>query len=402
MEAPTIEQSLNMLPGLEALAKSGRSSVGDIANLSSIYFTLGMPEKCLPLSQMCYDAAPGDALISLNHGMLLKDLGRHAESVLACQHAYMLQDQEPYIQLAYAEGLLRAGFWRQAWPIYDKCRPTQAGAAKYLGLPAEIKEWAGENDGTVLLINEGGTGDRLSYARWLPELSERGIDWRFYPFTELMSFYQRVLPPERLIKDGDQIVAKYWTTPFSLPAKLNVIPAEIPPPLNYSADGQHITKFKIQRTDKLPIVGLVWRAAELFQGGRTVRSLTEAQAMRLVCWTHDKANWVNLVWGAHQGKRLPAPVENIEFITWSDTAGLIATLDAIVTVDTGTFHLAAAMGKPCILLLSANSDWKYLMSGNTQWYPDVKVYRNKGYGFEDAISRLIGDIRKGLFEWDKL
>src|SRR5256886_4371731 len=44
-------------------------------------------------------------------------------------------------------------------------------------------------DGHVLLvINEGGTGDRISYARWLPELTKRGINWRFYPYDVLFPF----------------------------------------------------------------------------------------------------------------------------------------------------------------------------------------------------------------------
>jgi len=93
-------------------------------------------------------------------------------------------------------------------------------------LPQNVQEWMGEKlpEGHVLLvINEGGTGDRISYARWLPELTKLGINWRFYPYGELFPFFERIFLGEKLVADGQDMQPNptHWCTTFSLPAKSN-------------------------------------------------------------------------------------------------------------------------------------------------------------------------------------
>src|SRR5271166_95290 len=324
----------------------------NVAELAATYFTLGDSAKALPLAQFAWDHVK-DPNIGINLALILKDLGRHEESFRVIEHAYQLNPDDFYIRLGYGEGMLKAGFWKQAWPIYDNARPTQQGAAMDLSIPHTCKEWNGEDisgKGKLLVINEGGTGDRISYARWLPTLTDMGIDWIFYPYSALQSFFERIFPPERLVKDGEQIIPDpvYWTTSFALPAKLGATPGTIPPPLKLTATPENIEKYKFTRTDKLPIVGICYEAAEMHQGGRKVRSLTEGEAMRLVCMTGDWAHWIRL----KRGVKVPYPGGNIPFETWEDTVGLIHNLDGVVTVDTAIMHLAGAMVKPMAVPLS--------------------------------------------------
>ena len=334
----------------------------------------------------------------MNLGLIYKELGRHPESIRCIEQAYWMNPTDNYIRLGYAEGLLKAGFWKQAWPLYAHARPTQQGAHDDLSLPPEVQEWqAGSlpQGAKVIIINEGGTGDRISYARFLPELTRRGVDWVFYPYDELFPFFERIFPRERLIKDGDAIVATHWTTTFSLPAVLDVGPNEIPNPLPITALPEKIAKYKPNRGDNLPVVGLCWSAAEMFQGGRKVRSMSEGQAMRLVCSILDKAHIVNLQYGV----KMPAPVVNLKIENWEDTAGLLANLDGVITVDTGLMHLAGAMRKPMATILSGNSCWKFLnrKKDNCPWYPSARLFRNDGAGFEQAIDKLILAIRNENF-----
>jgi len=121
--------------------------------------------------------------------------------------------------------------------------------------------------------------------------------------------------------------------------------------------------------------------------------MTEGQAMRLVCMTGDLVHWVNL----QHDTVVPFPVTSLPFKTWEDTAGLMANLDAIVTVDTGVLHLAGALNKPIFALLSGNSCWKFLKTGKKlPLYPSATFYRNPGRGFEDVITELVKDIRSGI------
>jgi tetratricopeptide (TPR) repeat protein len=363
-----------------------------LADLAAVYFTLERTEQALPLAQAAWNKNKNPS-IGMNLALILKDLGRHDDSVRVVEESYYLNPDDSYVRMGYAEGLLKAGFWKQAWPLYDNSRPTQQGASLDLRLPGNVHEWNGETlpEGhELLVISEGGTGDRFLYARWLPELTKRSINWKFYPYSELFSFFERIFPRERLVADGEQTDPTHWATAFSLPAKLDISPTELPPPLRFTATSEAIEKHRIQRPDKLPVVGLCYAAAEKFQGDRKVRSLTEGQAMRLVCMTANQIHWVSLQYGTV----MPFPVINFNLKTWEDTAGLIKNLDAVVTVDTGVLHLAGGMGVPIACLLSANSCWKYLRKGKKlPLYPTATFYRNQVRGLEDAITELIFAIR---------
>ncbi len=395
MEVMSKDFARQRIPELERVFTLRPNSIL-AADLAACYFTLDQPEKALPLAQMAWDARR-DSSIGMNLALILKDLGRHDESFNVIQTAFYLNPDDFYIRLGYGEALLKAGFWKQAWPIYDNSRPTQQGASFDLRLPASVREWGGQDlpEGHVLLvINEGGTGDRLSYARWLPELTKRGINWKFYPYAELFPFFERIFSRDQLVADGDNIKPDptHWCTTFSLPAKLDSGPGTVPQPLPLIATPEAIEKYKMVHPDNFPIVGLCYAAAEKFQGDRKVRSMSEGQAMRLVCQTGDKVHWINL----QHDTSMPHPVSNIPFQTWEDTAGLITNLDAVVTVDTGVMHLAGALNKKMAVLLPGNSCWKFLKKGDKlRLYPSATFYRNEGRGFEKAIDKLIADIRNG-------
>ena len=60
--------------------------------------------------------------------------------------------------------------------------------------------------------------------------------------------------------------------------------------------------------------------------------------------------------------------------SFSDTAAICEQLDLIVSVDTSVAHLAAAMGKPTIILLPYRPDWRWGASGcETAWYPSATL-----------------------------
>ena len=241
-----IETAKNMLPELQELLRT-RPDVKTLANLAACYYTLGQPEKAYPYAKKAFEMVPNGQL-GVNFGIILKNLGLHDQSLLSVQEAYLYSPDDYYARMAYGEGLLRAGLWKQAWPYYDNARPTQQGAAAHVGLPHEVKEWNGEplpEGHNLLVINEGGMGDRFNYARWLPVLTNMGINWKFYPYDDTYSFYERIFPKEKLIHDGEEMEPSptHWTTPFSIPAKLGVTPLEIPQPLRYTALPEKIEKF---------------------------------------------------------------------------------------------------------------------------------------------------------------
>lgn len=386
-----------------------RPNAQNSLNLACIYYTIGEGVKALHAANVVMAAlAQGNGSVPahvkasahLNRGMFLRGFGRFDEAREDIFEAWKLDPSSAYIGMAQAEEHLRDGNWAEGWKWHNKVRGTCDGAALACGLPESCKFWDGrEVPSHLLVINEGGTGDRINYTRYLPLLTERNISWSFFCFDELKPFYDRLpwIGPERTIGEKDKTEfappPSHWTTIFSLAGPLGIDPNHIPAyPTPYAPPENN---FSFKSEDGLPMVGLCWSANELFQGGLKVRSLTEGQAMRLVCMTADKVHWVNL----QHGHKMPYPVFNVPFESWQDTATVLNGLDALATVDCGTLWLSLAMNKKTAVLLSSSEDWKFRWN----WSEHANLYHNgeseQLFDVEKAIDNLILDIRKG--NWPK-
>lgn len=85
------------------------------------------------------------------------------------------------------------------------------------------------------------------------------------------------------------------------------------------------------------------------------------------------------------------------FGDWADTANLVASLDLVVSVDTGVAHLAGALGRPLLLLDRApgygdpgpDDRWQpgFLQPGHL--YPRVQIIRQRQRGrWQEAIRQV--------------
>lgn len=382
-----------------------RPNAHNAISLACCLYTLGEGEKALYAADRVLEAlyeepgqVPSNVLAQAhqNRGMFLRGFGRFEEAQRDIFKAWELDKHSDYIGMAQAEEHLRNGNWAEGWKWHNRARGTCQGAADACGLPSECKFWDGaERPAHLLVINEGGAGDRINYTRYLPLLTEREISWSFFCFDELKPFYDRLpwIGPERTI--GEKQMTEFspppshWTTVFSLAGPLGIDPSSIPDfPTPYTAP-KH--EFKLDNPDGKPLVGLSWNANELHQGGLKVRSLTEGQAMRLVSLTADKVHWINV----QHGHKMPFPVINVPFETWQDTSALLHNLDALVTVDCGTLWLSLAMKKETAVVLTSSEDWKF----SWDWSPHAKLFHNgpssQLFDAERAIDLLIHDIRSG-------
>src|SRR5271157_1356697 len=384
-----------------------------IQNVASCLFTLGETEASLQYFREAHDINPASAAISMNHGMALKDMGKFGESAEKCFEAYTLEPDQVsngafYAKLGWAESLLRNGNWRDAWPIYDDSRfGTREGARNQFSVPDTAPLWRGETlsvpKNKLLVVGEGGTGDRITYSRWLPELDKLGIEWTYFPDASppipgLLTLCQRVpWLAAKFPQPGYEY--SHWTTVFSLPACLNAIPTTVPKyPSWFVPDPELKKNYAIKKTDDLPVYGLIWGANELFEGGMKFRSLLESQAMRLVLSTADKCHWVNCWLGDAHGtnSKLGHPVLNPKFENWEETAALLANMDGIVSTDNGACWLAQALGLRVSILLSGNSDWKFLRGTERSYWSDrARLFRNEAQGFEFAVDKCVAAIRNG-------
>jgi hypothetical protein len=437
------------LGNFERDARLNPANAQCVGNYAAALFTIGRVNESIPLFDRAYQLDPSNAATVVNRAMAYKECGRFDDCARELEFAHASEAGSSYAALGYAESLLRAGFWSKAWPLYEQARYTKfitkneqqvpAGCLELTRESIEMLDECGQQattlpDGTkpmIAVYGEGGIGDRICYARFLPWLAKYGFDFTYFPDAGIVnnpgfacaSLFSRA--PWAHAAELRPLEAAAWCTQFSLCAIFDVTPTRIPDfpePLPPDPETAKMFRgaFDAMRKDRpKPIIGVVWSAGEKFEGERKFRSMTEGQVARLAV-SCPEYNWINCLTGTH----LPEPwIEVNPFTTWEHTAGILASCDGIITVDTGPMHLAGWMKLPMWIALSGNSDWKFLkplrrsvsngvpvlepwqpkiaaraeVKDRCYWYRHAKIFRNEGIGFESTINQLIARLNAGDF-----
>ena len=81
-----------------------------------------------------------------------------------------------------------------------------------------------------------------------------------------------------------------------------------------------------------------------------------------------------------------------------ETAALISALDCVVTADSTTAHLAAALGRPTKILLAEPADWRWMRGRATSpWYPSAVLYRQQRPGdWSQPVSAVVAELLQVL------
>jgi hypothetical protein len=199
---------------------------------------------------------------------------------------------------------------------------------------------------------------------------------------------------ERLLAGMDGIAAlgaapeaDYHLPMLSAPALAGTIPDSIPLKSGYlrasEADAAR-WRARLGAGDGRRRVGLVWAGNPNHRNDRNrsipndlVETLTGLEAVE----------WIPLQKG-HE----PAP----GFTDFADTAGLIANLDMVISVDTSVAHLAGALGKPVWVLLPFAPDWRWMLGrDDSPWYAGARLFRQREIG---AWAAVLAEVREAIMK----
>jgi tetratricopeptide (TPR) repeat protein len=402
---PSTAEAKSQIAEMQRRHKLHPSNIEILHHLGVCLFQAGRPEEALPYFERAYQQDRTQAIFAMNLANCLKDLGQMERVEELARSAYEKDSNLWAIKLAYAESMMRKGKYHKAWPIYESGRFTKLQTQLTAGIGEDVPEWKGQKiDGPLLILGEGGWGDRINYSRFLPRISDMGVQYACIidagcnpGVVMLGDLFNRLPWIDRSLqpKPGETpqpINFTHWTTNFALMAALDIGVEDIPPQQTWYSDTNLVEAARnFNSRDDRPTVGLVWRAGELFEEDRKVRSMSEWEASRLVAQTEDRVHWVNL-----QYEYFARGMANPPLTTWDHTAAAIEICDLIVTVDTGPWHLANALGRPTWCVLSGNFDWKMGMSGLCPWYPSNRLFRNgaaRGYG--NSLAELTAALRAG-------
>jgi tetratricopeptide (TPR) repeat protein len=353
-------------------------------------------------AEACYRTAvslrPDSAAHHSNLSVVLTAQGRLEEALAAQRRALELDPGFIDARYNHAITLLLDGQYSAGWRQYETRWHLSWSPPRGFQQP----QWAGETlcGQTILLHPEQGLGDTLQMVRYAPLVAARGgrvVLEVQAPLVRLMAGLPGV---QQVIPLGGELPPFDWHCPlFSLPlafgTSLHTIPAE--PYLVAPPDLAAQWAARLGRRTGLR-VGLVWGGAEKI-GWHVNRQRSVALDQLAPLATIPGVNLYSLqkdpdAAAIHIAAKLGIVDLMADVVDFADTAALVAQLDLVISVDTSTAHLAAAMGKPVWLLSRHNGCWRWLTNRHdSPWYPSLRIYRQERPGdWAPAIGRVAADL----------
>jgi tetratricopeptide (TPR) repeat protein len=276
----------------------------------------------------------------------------------------LLPDDHP-ARWNLAQVLLALGAYEEAWPLFGS--RFEADPSIYrprLSLP----EWQGEPmvGGRLLVVFEQGLGDQIQFARFVPVLRDMGVHVTLSCAKPLGPLFEQ-FGVDLLYGDGKVRPPRVdrWAMICDLPRRMGITLGNLPNAPYLSARPRPAEGR----------IGVAWKGSPAHRNDAN-RSLDPAARDMLL---------------ALPGAMSLHP-EDTGAVDFEETAGLIASLDRVVTVDTSIAHLAGAMGKPTTILLPAReTDWRWMVGrSDSPWYPSARLVRQAlDEPWSAVVSRLI-------------
>jgi len=375
------------LPHLEADAAKHPEMWGHWNNLGICKKYLGDYAGSIQAFNRALALLPDSPHIHHNYAMACEEVGDF-NGALAHYARAAANSQNPDAHYGFAQAALRDGKFDAALQVWEAARISKRSA---IFIP-NLEVWRGQDLGgkKVLVTREGGYGDTFWLMRYLKPLKDQGAHVTFHMFKSLAPlltghpWIDRVLTPDDEINEQEfDYQVPLWSIMWELYKKdKKCVPLGM---------GEPYIKSNTPKYFPTPSVGIVWKAGEMLAIHRKLRSIQDELLPELA---KTPVNWFSLV----PGEKPDWCVNGIAALAdgWKTTADWIAGLDFVVSADTSTFHLAAAMGKPTLVFCPKNRDWKFFRSGETSpWYPSVKVISNPDpVSFKPVVDRIVEEVTR--------
>lgn len=372
---------------------------------------LGKFDAALDSFDRAIAADPDLAQAHANRGCTLDCLGRPEEALSSCERAIALQPDYAAAHLNRAMTLLRIGRFREGWAEYEwRWRNTESALCRDQRR-SSVPLWLGREPlagKTLLLHAEQGYGDTLQFCRYARLLHERGARVVLEVHPALKRVMSRLEGVAQVISRDEPAPDVDFQCPLmSLPLAFGTTLATIPSGQRYlSGEPELLERWRARLGERRGFrVGLVWsggfRPNEPEYWSANARRNIELR--RLLELAHPRIEYVSLQKGQpaeaepqelrRKGWSGPRLLEmTAELSDFAQTAALIESLDLVVSVDTATAHLAAALGKPTWILSRFDGCWRWLLGrSDSPWYPSVRLFRQPAPGIWDAVVRQVRD-----------
>jgi len=371
--------------------------------------------------------APNNPLIQNNYAIALAAIGRVKDAFRAATKAIALNPSFAIAHLTRGNILNEAGWAERAVAEFRKAREILPSLTETIGSEgraqmligemaqgwegmearniedarcAGLPRWQGEKTGRLLLIAEQGIGDFIHFLRFAPVARGRADSLTLQvPASMKRLTTAQKLDAVILTKDDPLPTIDAFAPLMSMPCILKTTLNDTPAPIPYITAQEEWRAPRRKQIASLPSprIGIVWMGNPLYKNDHN-RSVPRDEITPLL--DVAAAHFVSLQKGSTTAtaSKLGIFDAEAELSDFADSAGLIAELDLVISVDTAVAHLAGAMGKPVWTLLPFTPDWRWMLGReDSPWYPSMRLFRQTSpQDWPGVIVRVIVELKKFL------
>jgi tetratricopeptide (TPR) repeat protein len=337
-----------------------------------------------------------------NLAAVLRQQCKFDEAVKCYQEALRLQADFAQGHKNLGMTWLQLGNFEQGWAEYEwrwKCLPFRP--RPFTQPPWDGSPLAGR---TILLHAEQGLGDAIQFVRYAPLVKERGGSVVVECPEVLLGLLSTCRDIDRLVAKDSPLPAFDTHAPLlSLPGLFKTSRATIPADIPYLSATPELKKRWRKEIDTAEgfRIGIAWQGNPQHPGDwqRSVllsRFAPFAKLPGVRLFSLQKGR------GAEQLTEATGsfPIVDLanRFENFTDTAGALANLDLVITVDSAVAHCAGALGMEVWVLLPLVPDWRWLLEGeDSPWYPTMRLFRQTKAGDWDGVfNRLLAALKEKL------
>jgi hypothetical protein len=328
----------------------------------------GLAAKAFQHASTIAKGKEGFGIAQSNLGACLYRMGAPKNGAIAWDQALRDRDSRPYARWTRSLIRLARGDWRGGWRDYEARWevPQLADQVKAYVDPSTLPpRWdGGPTDGPVLVYAEQGVGDCIWALRYLEHVAKAS---GHAPILRVPASLQPLVTDPMDPQEGAVASAPLMSLPYLLG-----MPAPIGP--NYYRLGSP--------TEPTGRIGYCYKGAPSHGNDK------------------DRSSPVSFADSLEQAGLTPVSLQHGEphtFADYAETADLMATCDAVLTVDTSVAHLAGTLGVPTVVIPPVMPDWRWPGTGSTTpWYDSITVIRRTDVthrSWADAIQRAVQHLK---------
>lgn len=277
----------------------------------------------------------------------------------------------------------------------------------------------GDKGKGLLLYNGGGIGDGFMYARFIPIICDKYPENNIILVSEIRTswIYQKAFENNKSVtvkKYSDEDIPhfdyhcnvmslikylgyEYETIPFTpLFENLNVKPSLLCKQLLWKIDND-------KKSNKMYILN--WKGSENNNHEMKNRRMDLENAIPL--FRMENTNWIIVTKNLTQHENsILDKYENVKYFgnvvdinqTYIDTIPMISKVDGVISTDTSLLHLSANLNKKTYAMLTLGCEWRWTRrEKTTNWYPNVKLFRQQKMGdWSSVVSKLVDELKANI------